>query len=75
MKLTPWFSGKQKPVRVGVYMVDQSWPDSEIQPQAVYAYWDGTYWYPQATYAHLAVDLICHGPSKYPFRQWRGVMK
>ena len=38
--LTPWFPHEVVPVRPGVYMVDQSWPDQVEQP--VFSLWDGT---------------------------------
>ena len=38
--LTPWFPHKVAPVRVGVYMVDQSWPDQVEQP--VFSLWTAT---------------------------------
>lgn len=44
MKLTEWYSGDQKPVRVGVYERDYSeeYQDNEI---GVYCRWDGERWY------------------------------
>ena len=75
--LTPWFSHKVAPVRVGVYMVDQSWPDQVEQP--VFSLWDGKNWYPQGSTPDDALRYVCFGPiahGKYmapAFRQWRGV--
>jgi hypothetical protein len=75
--LTPWFPHKVAPVRVGVYMVDQSWPDQVEQP--VFSLWDGNNWYPQGSTPDDALRYVCFGPiahGKYmapAFRQWRGV--
>jgi hypothetical protein len=71
---TPWFPQDVDPVRPGVYMVDQAWrPHQEIE--AVYAYWDGTNWYPQGTTPSDAIYTMFYGPKKngQKFRQWRGL--
>lgn len=39
IKLTPWFTGDQKPVRVGVYQRDLYGEDVKA-----YSYWDGEVW-------------------------------
>lgn len=72
-KLTPWFPGETKPVRPGIYMVDQSWPGQE--PQRVFSYWDGAHWYPQASKPEKVMQWICYGPRKIPFRQWCGILE
>ena len=70
--LTPWLPGEEKPVRQGVYMVDQSWPGEETQP--VFSYWDGANWYPQDSEPDKAMRWLCYGPKKgRPFKQWRGL--
>ncbi len=69
MKLTPWFDGDQKPVRVGTYQ-------RNFCSAILWSYWDGKYWsiasrymktteaYSQNKYYSEAQDL-----------PWRGVMK
>ena len=70
--LTPWFPPDQPPVRPGIYMVDQSWTDRETE--SVYAYWDGTEWYPQGSTVKDAAYTMCYGPKKgRPFKRWRGL--
>ena len=75
--LTPWFPFDQPPVRPGIYMVDQSWPDQLEQP--VFSLWDGNSWYPQGSTPDDAWRYVCFGPIKsgqymqIPFRQWRGL--
>jgi hypothetical protein len=73
MKLTPWFPEPVKPVRPGVYMVDQSWrPGQEIE--VVYAFFDGGHWYSQGSSPKDAMYTMCYGPRKGgPFKQWRGL--
>jgi hypothetical protein len=70
--LTPWFPPDIPPVRPGIYMVDQSWTDRETE--SVYAYWDGTEWYPQGSTVKDAAYTMCYGPKKgRPFKRWRGL--
>ncbi len=73
MKLTPWFPEPVKPVRPGVYMVDQSWRPGQ-ETEEVYAYFDGKYWYPQGSSPKDAMYTMCYGVKKGPpFKQWRGL--
>ena len=69
--LTPWFGPEQDPVRPGVYMVDQGRDGSFVQP--VFSFWDGSDWYPQGSLPNDAMKLICYGPIRCKFRQWRGL--
>ncbi len=70
--LTPWFPPDKPPIRPGVYIVDQSWPGQKTE--SVYAYWDGTNWYPQGTTPNDAMYTMCYGLKKgRPFKQWRGL--
>jgi hypothetical protein len=70
MKLTPWFSGDQKPVRVGVYERKHVW---EVP---VYAYWNGEWWGTGAFRKHRAVHKDYIGrPSMHQNLPWRGVMR
>jgi len=70
--LTPWFKPDVNPVRVGVYMVDQSW--SGVVEQPVFSLWDGKTWYPQGSMPKDAMKFVCYGAKKgKPFKQWRGL--
>ena len=70
--LTPWFGPEQKPVRVGVYMVDQSRDGFE---QPVFSFWDGAHWYPQDSLPDKVMRWVCYGPIKNRFRKWRGLQE
>jgi hypothetical protein len=71
--LTPWFLMDTPPVRYGIYMVDQSWPD-EKYPQEVFSFWDGHHWYPQGSSPDKAMRYVCCGMANgRPFKQWRGL--
>lgn len=69
MKLTPWFTGDQKPVRVGTYQRDFS-------PAVFWCYWNGEKW-------SIASNCIetpeFYSQNKYYSEAqnlpWRGVMK
>ncbi len=70
MKLTPWLSGDQKPVRVGVY------ERSITALGKSYSFWNGEFW----CYFSSEIDEAeMHGgkrlKSKYQQASWRGVMK
>ena len=73
MKLTPWFSGDQKPVRVGVYQRKNSEYEHYI-PTSHFSYWDGAAW---CASAHDM--LLARAYSRYVSLSqnlpWRGVMK
>ncbi len=67
MKLTPWYPGTIKPVRVGVY--ERRYPDGAT----LYSLWDGVQWYWAWDTAALASREY-----KYTYTQtipWRGVAK
>ena len=67
MKLTPWFHGSIKPVRVGVYQRDYG-----KHGGIVYCYFDGILWHGAA--AELCfVSKTAHSLSQY--MPWRGVLK
>lgn len=76
--LTPWFPPTKRPVRPGVYMVDQSHPD-QIE-QCVFSLWNGKNWHPQGSTPEDALKWACFGPIKtgryrlHPFRKWRGLV-
>jgi len=70
MKLTCWFSGDQKPVRVGVYQ--------QMNGMYLgYQYWDGKLWRgfcgsPQAAYN---VRKFSPAADSHQNDKWRGVAK
>jgi hypothetical protein len=68
MKLTPWFSGDHKPVRVGVYQRQYVWPE--------YSYWDGLKWcYGGSTPKKATKSPLRNFSSSLQNLPWRGVMK
>lgn len=67
MKLTPWFSGDQKPVRAGVYQ-------RKAEIGTVYAYWDGRCFGLYAFDKKLA-ERFKSTYSENKYLPWRGVMK
>ncbi len=70
MKLTPWFSGDQKPVRMGVYQ--RAYADAGEK----YCYWDGQYWgSPTVTAKGADHWSFATNESIYQNLPWRGVMK
>ena len=72
MKLTPWFSGDQKPVRVGVYQ--RKYVDQPNFSFALYAYWDGLRF---GSYGHTPAEAKHHKDTQSNIQNlpWRGVMK
>ena len=66
MKLTGWYDGKQKPVRVGVYERDYAYI-------TLYAKWDGNKWCTASTVAKFAAQ--CVKKSHFSKLPWRGVAK
>jgi len=67
MKLTPWFPGTVKPVRVGVYQRDYG-----KHGGTVYCYFDGIMWH--VTSAELRfTSKAARSLSQY--MPWRGVLK
>ena len=69
MKLTPWFPGDVKPVRVGVYERDYL----PSNPRA-YCYWAGMKWSTWRRTPRQAADGYCK-PSGFQKLPWRGVLK
>ena len=70
MKLTRWYRGDQKPLRVGVYQ------RKEYYGEIIYAYWDGRYWrvgFPSNENAYFFADS-CR-VSMHRDWSWRGVAK
>jgi hypothetical protein len=70
MKLTDWYSGDKKPVRVGVYQRDYG------NIGLLYSYWDGGKWGVGHHKIHVAYRFGFHF-SIYAQKQipWRGVAK
>ena len=67
MKLTPWFNGKQKPVRVGLYQRTDG-------VRCLYAWWNGRVW----SLGDESIEIALWFKKFSSFRQeffWRGVMK
>ncbi len=76
MKLTPWFSGDQKPVRVGVY--ERKYGEADDDEAGLYCYWDGLHWHAwEATAygAYIHVNLRNPHYSAFQYEPWRGVLK
>ena len=72
MKLTPWFSGLECPVRAGVYE-RKLYNYHTGDPLIVYSYWDGQHWYIGANEIEDAVKMIPLGPTMTLYREWRGL--
>lgn len=66
-KLTPWFDGTVKPVRVGVYQ-------RKYHNGIFYCYWDGKY-FSSGTYSISGLVHKVRGMSPWQDLPWRGVMK
>ncbi len=73
MKLTPWFTGDQKPVRVGVYQRKNSRHEQYVTATH-YSYWDGAEWCASA-HDTLLAKSYCAYASLSQNLPWRGVMK
>ena len=69
MKLTPWFPGTVKPVRVGVYERDYN-----PSPTSNYCYWNGEEWSTREQTPKKALEEF-FVPSLYQDLPWRGVLK
>ena len=74
MKLTPWFPGTVKPVRVGVYERDFSGTYAGNLPGLHYCYWNGKFWGLYGTNPKIAV-WYQDKPSLNQNFPWRGVEK
>ena len=69
LKLTGWYEGHQKPVRVGVY---ERW----YVGFAVFCYWNGTHWGCLAsTVDSCQENKMIFGISPDQDRPWRGISK
>lgn len=72
LKLTPWFSGDEKPVRVGVYQRNYAHPNKKTG--TVFNYWNGICW---GIYGTTVNEAIKYGYINSDFKKlpWRGVLK
>lgn len=68
MKLTPWFPGTVKPVRVGVY--ERKFPNGWRS----YNYWNGKAW-PSPSPVPKGAEIFKSFCSPYQDLSWRGVLK
>lgn len=67
MKLTPWFSGDLKPVRVGPY--PRQFVDKEF-----YSFWNGHFW----GFISTSLELAYENREFHSLHQclpWRGLLK
>jgi hypothetical protein len=67
MKKTPWFSGDQKPARVGVY-------EREYGDYGVFSFWDGGWWCSGETTPDKALSRAM-SRSWYGAVKWRGLAR
>lgn len=72
MKLTPWYPGHVKPVRVGVY--ERDYADNLKCRRPRFCYWDGIAWNCHGTTKEHA-EIFKDTPSAYQFLEWRGIAK
>lgn len=70
MKLTEWFPGDVKPVRVGVY--ERSWENGEKFDYPYY-FWDGKQWRGQGV--SREDEMIRNTVSVFQNNPWRGLAK
>jgi hypothetical protein len=70
MKLTPWFPGDVKPVRVGVY--ERQYFREQLETR--YSYWSGYKWSTWAPTPKGALDLW-YTVGALQDLPWRGVLK
>lgn len=71
MKLTPWFDGKVKPVRAGVY---QQMSGGELSKLG-YQKWDGRDWFAWCYSVEDAANADWKVDRWYQNDQWRGILK
>lgn len=74
MKLTPWFPGAVKPVRVGVYEREYPLIPSDEGTVHLYCYWSGNKW---STWALSPKDAfnLWYTVGALQDLPWRGVLK
>ena len=70
---TPWFSGKSRPTRIGVYQrVFNTLPEAFVPVR--YAYWNGVRWCVNESTPDRAYKFR-HHESRFQDMQWRGLME
>ena len=74
LKLTPWYPGNVKPVRVGIY--ERDFTGKYYEPVG-YTKWTGEHW--TASYDDLKTARLCfkyeHDEGRWQSLPWRGVRK
>ena len=77
MKLTEWYSGDQKPVRVGVYEKKSK----NTKTQSFYHFWDGERWFGGWYTVQRAIadqekfKILEYCDDDEEPREWRGIAK
>ena len=69
-KMTQWFPGTTKPVRVGIYQIDVSEPTSAFR-RPRWSVWDGKKW--MLCTHELAYALVMTKPESRQNWEWRGM--
>jgi len=73
MKLTPWFSGDQKPARPGVYERDYGDSPCEFGSVVWFCRWGGAYWYaPSRSHGLASTENNVSIRQSLP---WRGILR
>jgi len=70
MKMTPWFEGTQKPVRIGLYQQICGFGVS-----VGYQYWDGAAWHAWGATRKEALAERDSTPAFTQKDKWRGLVK
>lgn len=71
--VTPWFQGRDKPMRTGVYQRQYFYGKT---PSVQYCYWDGRNWsMGEHTAEQAAEHEIAFNLSPRQHLSWRGVLK
>ncbi len=73
MKLTPWFKGKIKPVRKGVYEIALF--DLWYGGSRSYSYWNGKKWCGFSTNIKRDLSKDKPNPKHDQSPAWRGILK
>lgn len=68
MKLTPWFPGRTKPIRAGVYQ-----QLCGKRSRVGYQRWDGTFWYSWHFTPEAAARSTVLARTEHQNDPWRGI--
>ena len=68
MEKTPWFTGGEKPVHIGVYETQHPFRED----WTVYQYWNGKAWGKYCPSPHRAAQAG-NFPSSFQHQTWRGL--